>query len=76
MADTVKDELWAWKGLVKRKNTLALIPLAIFWVLWKGRSRRVFEGVEEGIDRIREREFQILGFFGFGLTVVLHGRTC
>lgn len=40
---TVKDELRAWKGLVKEKKYLELIPIAIFWVLWKERNRRVFE---------------------------------
>lgn len=62
MAGMVKDELWAWKDLVKGKKCLRLIPLAIFWILWEERNRKALESVKEGIDKIQEKWFQILGF--------------
>lgn len=39
---------------VERRNT-CLIPLAIFWVVWRERNRRVFEGLEDNFDRVRDR---------------------
>lgn len=40
---------------MSRKKHLGLITLVIFWIPWKENNMRVFEEVEEGLDRIRER---------------------
>lgn len=66
----VRDELWVWKGLAGRDKQLGLIPFAIFWVIWKKINRRGFVGVEESIDKIRERWFQILGILIMGQPVL------
>lgn len=62
MAGILRSELWAWKGLTEQKKYLGLIPLRIFWVVLKERNKGVFEGVEEGINKIREKWFQMLDF--------------
>lgn len=54
---------WYGSDELKGKKCLGLISLAIFWFLWKERNIRVFEGVEEGIDRIRERWFLVFWFW-------------
>lgn len=35
ISETVSKELWAWSGIFMRKKYLFLVPLAIFWVMWK-----------------------------------------
>lgn len=42
MAGSVKDELWAWARLCKKKKQLMLIPLTVLWVVWKERNNRAF----------------------------------
>ena len=45
----VKDVLVAWRRRTKKCPTLGvwnLIPLAIWWSVWKERNRRIFEGKE------------------------------
>lgn len=44
IAGTLREELWAWGNVCKQKKHANLIPLTIFWVLWKERNRRAFEG--------------------------------
>lgn len=31
------------------------IPLAIFWMMWKEKSSRTFEGVKDDFDKIKNR---------------------
>lgn len=50
---SVRDELWVWAKICKKKTYLNLIPLSIFWVIWKERNARAFERVEEKYVNIR-----------------------
>lgn len=59
MTSYIRDEIWAWKGIRGRKKQVGLIPLVIFWVVWKKRNRRAFKGVEADFDRVKDRWFQI-----------------
>lgn len=52
MAGIVKEELWAWKDLSEKKKCLALILLAIFWMMQKEQNGRIFDGVEEAMDKL------------------------
>lgn len=47
--------MWAWKDITSRKKQLELIPLTFFWVVWKEGNRKVFEEVEEGLDKNKKR---------------------
>lgn len=49
MTVNVKEEIWKWKCVSGRKKHLGLIPLAIFWVMWKERNKRAFKVVEEDL---------------------------
>lgn len=66
MTSTIRDEIWAWKGTFDWEKHLGLIIFAIFWVVWKERNRRTFDGVEEGTNKLRERWFLALGFLVIG----------
>lgn len=54
MAGNVCKELWAWTGFCKKKH-LFFIPLTIFWIVWKERNTRVFEGIETDFVNINDR---------------------
>lgn len=43
---SITAERLAWEGISNIRKTLKLIPLTIFWVLWKERNNCVFEGKE------------------------------
>lgn len=55
MAGLVGMEIWAWDGLYVKGNIANLIPLTVFWVLWKEKNSRVFDGVESSVYKIRDR---------------------
>lgn len=59
IADYVRNELWVWDGLSRVKKIVNLIPLAIFWIMWKERNLRAFEGIEGGILKLRDRWMHI-----------------
>lgn len=63
MVNTGREKVWTWKGVSgRKKKQLGLISLTIFWVVWKERNRRTFQGVEEDIDKVKTRWYQSLGF--------------
>lgn len=56
MAESVREEVWAWKGLCKSSgNFVKIIPLSIFWVLWKESNSRVFDGKGVENNKIKDR---------------------
>lgn len=57
MADKVRDDIWACKGVSGGRKQVDLIHLAIFWVVEKEINRRAFEEVEANFDRVRGRWF-------------------
>lgn len=54
MAGSVSDELCAWAELCKKKSYLMIIPIPVFWVEWKERKTRAFDGVENDFSNIRD----------------------
>lgn len=59
MADTVREKIWAWRGLCKGKDCINLIHLIIFWVIWKEMNNRAFEENENLIHKLRDWWFHI-----------------
>lgn len=68
ISETVSKELWAWSGIFMRKKYLFLVPLAIFWVMWKEWNIRVFEGVKNDFVKIRDRWINTLILFCWVMT--------
>lgn len=66
MAGSVRDELWAWAGLCKKKKTYLLIPLSIFLAVWNESNVRVFEGIKREFVTIRDRWIHIFAFMVLG----------
>lgn len=50
----MREEPWAWDEVCKKKRLLRLIPLCIFWVVWKERNLRAFEGIEKDFTSTRD----------------------
>lgn len=55
MTECVRNELWAWVGICKKKHHLLLIPITILSVVWKERNGRVFEGIKNNFTIIRNK---------------------
>lgn len=64
---TVKDAVISWRGSFvgrKRRKTWKLVPLCIFWTLWKERNRIVFKDRSVVVQKLKHsfndaKEFQI-----------------
>lgn len=61
IAGSVKSELLAWDGLYKKNKSSRLIPLTIFWVIWKERNNKAFDGKEVNFCNIKNRWFHYFG---------------
>lgn len=57
MAGLVINELITWEGLIGNSKSACLIPLSIFWVIWKERNKRAFDGQEESSMNLKNRWF-------------------
>lgn len=49
--------------ICKGQNIASLIPLTVFWIIWKERNSKAFEDVESSVYKIRIVEFTILILF-------------
>lgn len=47
MTSSMRDEIWASKGMGGRRKQAGLIPLTIFWIVWKERNQKAFDGVDD-----------------------------
>jgi len=71
-ADSVKNHLLAWEGFFgrkvkkKKKDAASVLPLVIFWCIWRECNRRVFEGIETPIQRFIDLFFKSLFFWEKG----------
>lgn len=57
MAELVREEIWAWKGISSERKHVNLIQLATVWAVWKERNMRAFKGLENDFERVKERWF-------------------
>lgn len=55
IAGSINNELWAWEGFALNNHVTRLIPLIIFWVMWKEKNNRAFEGIEDTFVNIKDR---------------------
>lgn len=62
MSGSAIDELSAWEGFRCRNKHHKLIPLTIFWNIWKERNNWCFENKEIDFDTIKDRWLQYFAF--------------
>lgn len=69
MAGSIHKELLAWESLLSYNKAACLIPLTIFWILWKERNNCVFEGIENTLLNVRDKWLHYFGslFLGHNL---------
>lgn len=61
IADLVRGEIWAWDGLLVKRNIINMISLTVFWVIWKKMNSRAFDSVESSFNRIKDRWIHYFG---------------
>lgn len=71
IAGSVKAELLAWESIAAKNKHYRLIPLTIFWVVWKERDNRIFEGLEENFANIKDKSLHL-----FGSIILGHNLNC
>lgn len=69
-AGSIREEIWAWQGIGRDVKFFSLIMLTMFWIIWKERNRRVFEGVESDVVKIRDRWFYLFGSLLLGMMCI------
>lgn len=62
MTGSVEGEIWAWDELSVKNKIANLIPLTVFWVIWKERNSRDFDSVESSILNLKDKWFHYFGF--------------
>lgn len=57
MAGSLGDEIWAWRGICDCRKHVEIIPLTIFWMVWKERNKKAFDRVKDtdGFDILKNR---------------------
>lgn len=63
MPVSIREELWAWECVHLNSRLIKLIPLTIFWVLWKERNFRTFKSKKRYMYRLRERWMHYFGWY-------------
>lgn len=66
IAGSIKAELLAWEGLTFKNKCFRLIPLTIFWIVWKERNNRIFEGIERNFVNIKDKWLHLFGSIMLG----------
>lgn len=67
-AGSVKEEIWVWGDLGLKKEIAKLIPLTIFWIIWKERNLRPFERIEVGTYSFWDKWFNFLDLLCWVMT--------
>lgn len=61
-------------GWSKCKNKLAnVIPLTVFWILWKEKNSRAFEGEKNSFSRLKDRWLNYFGSILLGHDIISNG---
>lgn len=47
MTGSVRDEIWAQKGISRQRKYVDLIPPTIFLVIWKKWNKRAFKRIDD-----------------------------
>lgn len=66
MVGSISKELLAWEGLSPKSPVARLIPLTIFWILWRKMNNRAFEGREDSFINIKDRWMHYFGSIFLG----------
>lgn len=62
MTGSLSNELWVWEVLcIKKGRHLFLVPLTIFWVIWKERNSKTFEEVKTNLGNIKHKWIHTFG---------------
>lgn len=63
---SVKELMLSWENGARRRryNSWNVTPLALMWVIWKERNKKVFEGVEISFTQLRSSLHSPLFSFG------------
>lgn len=75
VSGSVKNKIWAWKGMGSKRKHVEMIQLTIFWVVWKKRNKKAFEGVKDtnGYSLLKNRWFQTFTFLLMGHSIQSSG---
>lgn len=47
MAGLMRKKMWVWKGIRSRSKCANVMPLTIFWTVWKEMNKKAFDGVND-----------------------------
>jgi len=70
--DSIRNHVLAWEGSFggkvkkKKEEEVMVLPLVIFWNIWRERNRKVFDKVETPLQRLEENFIKILHFWKNG----------
>lgn len=50
-----------WEGIRRKEKFISLIPLTVFYIIWKERTMRAFDGIDSDMVKIKDRWFYLFG---------------